>query len=284
VTRFEFAFSRPLSWPLALVGVTPWTAHVDVTDDELAVRFGPWSLVTPLSNVDGAEVTGPYLPFKVFGPHISLADRGVTFGTTWRRGVCVRFREPVPAALPGPLLRHPAVTVTIADADRLAAALQRRSGDDAGAEVGHVLRPVPDDAGLAEVTATSDAVAAAPAPVSRRPLKRTTTRTTRPATPSPAPTAEPTDEAGETQSVAGLSPRRSRRQAAATSTATSTATSRGATTTSTAARRPAPRSPRTTEPEHPTPADMPKHTSTEKAPGVTPPADEDLPGPDQPTP
>jgi hypothetical protein len=27
---------------------------------------------------------------------------------------------------------------------------------------------------------------------------------------------------------------------------------------------------------------MPKHTPTEKVPGVTPPADEDLPGPDEP--
>jgi hypothetical protein len=272
VTRFEFAFSRPLSWPLALIGVTPWTAHVDVTD-EFAVRFGPWSLVTPLSNVEGAEVTGPYLPFKVFGPHISLADHGVTFGTTWRRGVCVRFREPVPAALPMGLLRHPGVTVTVADADRLAAALQTRAHRDAGA-VGQVLRPVPDDAGLAEVTATPDAAAAAPAPVPRRPLKRTSTLNTRPATPSPAPapTAEPTDEAGQTQTVAGLSPRRSRRPAAATSTVASTSTS-------TAARR----RPRPTEPEHPTPADMPKHTSTEKVPGVTPPADENLPGPDEPT-
>src|SRR3712207_7143058 len=33
VTRFEFAFTRPLSWPLAVLGVTPWTAHVDVTGD-----------------------------------------------------------------------------------------------------------------------------------------------------------------------------------------------------------------------------------------------------------
>jgi hypothetical protein len=275
VTRFEFAFSRPLSWPLALIGVTPWTAHVDVTDEEFAVRFGPWSLVTPLSNVEGAEVTGPYLPFKVFGPHISLADHGVTFGTTWRRGVCVRFREPVPAALPAGLLRHPAVTVTVADADRLAAALQARAAGDAGAEVGHVLRPVPDDAGSAEVTAAPDAAAAAPTPVPRRPLKRTSTRTTSSATPSPAPapTAEPTVEAGQTQTVAGLSPRRSRRPAAATSTVASTSTS-------TEARRPARRRPRTTEPEHPTPADMPQHTSTEKVPGVTPPADENLPGPD----
>jgi hypothetical protein len=270
VTRFEFAFSRPLSWPLALLGVTPWTAHVDVTDDEFAVRFGPWSLLTPLSNVEGVEVTGPYLPFKVIGPHISLADRGATFGTTWRRGVCVRFRRPVPAALPGGLLTHPAVTVTVEDADRLAAALQQRSDGDLAAEVSPVLQPVPDEAGLVEVTATPDAAAPAPAPVSRRPLKRTTRNTTAATpSPSPAPTSASTDEAGETQSVAALSPRRSR----GTSTSTGTATSARS-------RRPTRRSLQATEPENATPADMPKHTSTEKVPGVTPPADEGLPGPD----
>jgi hypothetical protein len=271
VTRFEFAFSRPLSWPLALLGVTPWTAHVDVTDDEFAVRFGPWSLVTPLSNVEGAEVTGPYLPFKVIGPHISLADRGATFGTTWRQGVCVRFRRAVPGALPGGLLTHPAVTVTVADADRLAAVLKQRTDGDQAAEVTPVAQPVPDEAGLVEVTATPDAAAPAPAPVSRRPLKRTT-RTTDPATPSPspAPTSASTDEAGETQSVVALSPRR---RSPRTSTSTGTATSART-------RRPTRRSPQTTEPEHPTPADMPKHTSTEKVPGVTPPEDEGLPGPD----
>jgi hypothetical protein len=278
VTRFDFEFSRPLSWPLALLGVTPWTAHVDVTDDEFAVRFGPWSLVTPLSNVEDAEVTGPYLPFKVIGPHISLADRGATFGTTWRRGVCVRFRQPVPAALPGGLLRHPGVTVTVADADRLAAVLRQRSDDgDQADEVARVLQPVPDEAGLAEVTASPDVAAPAPAavppPVTRRPLKRTTTRTTRPVTPSPAPapTAAPDDEAGETQTVAALSPRRASRSG--TTTAASTATG-----TSTRARRSTRRPSPAPEPEHPTPADMPKHTSTEKVPGVTPPADEDLPG------
>ena len=253
MTRFEFAFTRPLSWPLALLGVTPWTAHVEVTDDEFAVRFGPWSLTTPLSNVEGAAVTGPYLPFKVLGPHISLADRGVTFGTTWRRGVCVRFRRPVPAALPGGLLPHPAVTVTVADADRLAGLLESRlhapqgtPGD--GDELRRVLQPVPDAAGEAEVTAVADAAAPPPAPVARRPLKRTTTRTTR---------RTPAADGGDT-------------------TATPTTT-----------RPPRRRAPRTTPPaapapEHPTPADMPQHTTTEKVPGVTPPADEGLPGPDEP--
>jgi hypothetical protein len=218
VDRFDFAFSRVLSWPLALLGVSPWTAHVDVTDEDLSVRFGPWSLTTPRSNVEGASVTGPYLPFRVLGAHVSLADRGVTFGTSWRRGVCVRFREPVAAALPSGLLRHPAVTVTVEDPERLAALLERTpvGVPGEGDELYAVVAAIPD------VT-----------PVATPPR--------RPTTGTPA-----------------------RRRAGTTPTRTRTA-ARGSA--------PAPQ-------EHPTPADMPKHTDTEKVPGVTPPADEGLPGPD----
>jgi hypothetical protein len=241
VDRFSFEFSQPLSWPLAALGVTPWTAHVDVRDDELSVRFGPWSLVTPLQNVESASVTGPYLPFKVLGPHVSLADRGVTFGTSWRRGVCIRFRRPVPGALPGGLLTHPAATVTVAEPERLVALLERRPqgvpGD--GDELRRVvLEPVPSVADPLEAvpqaaTGTGDA---APTPVATPPVRRRprpTTRTTDPSTP-PA--------------VRSGTRRRPRPAADA--------------------------------PEHPTPADMPKHTPTEKVPGVTPPEDEGLPGPD----
>jgi hypothetical protein len=237
VDRFDFEFSQPLSWPLALLGVTPWTAHVEVTDEELAVRFGPWSLTTPLSNVEGASVTGPYLPFKVLGPHISLADRGVTFGTSWRRGVCVRFRTPVAAALPTPLLRHPAVTVTVAEPERLVALLERAPvgppGD--GDELSAVLAGVPENA--------------AGTPVARPPATRTT----------PRPTAR--------TALGGGSATTSRSRSATRGSTRPTPRTQGR------AGAPAPQ-------EHPTPADMPKHTDTEKAPGVTPPADEGLPGPD----
>jgi hypothetical protein len=223
VDRFGFAFSRVLSWPLALIGVTPWTAHVEVTDDELTVRFGPWSLSTARSNVVGASITGPYLPFRVLGPHISLADRGVTFGTSWRRGVCIRFREPVPAALPTGILKHPGLTVTVEDPERLVAVLERTpvgvpgEGDELYAVAGHV--------------------------------------------PDATPVAVP--------------PRRSAPRRAGRATARPT----GGPSTRTRTRTPA----RATTPppeEHPTPADMPKHTDTEKVPGVTPPPDENLPGPD----
>ena len=122
--RFGFAFEPRMAPFAAAVGVTPFTAHVEVTKGELRIRFGPWSLRTPVANVEAATVTGPYAFPQVVGPpRLSLADRGVTFATTTRRGVCLRFREPVAAALPFGLLRHPALTVTVDRPEELAAAL-----------------------------------------------------------------------------------------------------------------------------------------------------------------
>ncbi|MBB4915500.1 hypothetical protein ACFY19_06485 [Streptosporangium saharense] len=123
--RFGFAVDpawRPL---LRLAGVTRDRAFVLVGEDELRVRFGPWLLRTPLSNVAGATVTGPYTTWRVIGARLSLADRGVTFGTNSRSGLCVRFHVPVPALLPGTLLTHPGATVTVSDPEGLAEALAR---------------------------------------------------------------------------------------------------------------------------------------------------------------
>jgi hypothetical protein len=128
VSTFRFAFS-PLVAPFsALAGVLPSTARVEVDDDELRIDFGPWwRLRTPLGNVAGAEVTGPYQLVKVAGPpRLSLRDRGVTFATTTARGVCIRFHEPVPAIDPLGRIRHPAATVTVDDPDGLVAVLSNR--------------------------------------------------------------------------------------------------------------------------------------------------------------
>ena len=104
--------------------ITPATAWVDVEDGELSARFGLWRLSTPVANVAGTEVTGPYGLLRTIGPaHLSLADRGLTFATNSRRGLCIRFREPVPGVVPTARLRHPGLTVTVADVDGLAAAL-----------------------------------------------------------------------------------------------------------------------------------------------------------------
>jgi len=119
---------EPLLLPFALaVGATPWTTWVDVDETTLHIRFGPWSLETPLDNVIGASVTGPYRLHRVAGPpHLSFSDGGITFATNRWQGTCIRFQEPVAALLPSGLLRHPAATVTVADPTALAQALDAR--------------------------------------------------------------------------------------------------------------------------------------------------------------
>lgn len=120
VTRFPFRFDPVFRPALALLGVRPATAWVTVSDRELLIRYGPWQLRTARDNVTGVEVSGPYRWWRAIGPHVSLADRGVSFGSTAAGGVCLRFGVPVPALAPGGWLRHPAATVTVTDPPALA--------------------------------------------------------------------------------------------------------------------------------------------------------------------
>ncbi len=124
VERFAFDWD-PLYRPAgAVFGITRWTAHVGVSPSELLVRFGPWSLRSALTNVVGVERSGGFAFVKTAGPpHLSLADRGVSFATNARQGVCVRFREPVKGIDPTGRIRHPAATLTVGDTGGLARAL-----------------------------------------------------------------------------------------------------------------------------------------------------------------
>ncbi len=126
--RFEFAFASSYRLPALLFGVTPWTAWVEVTTDELRVRFGPWSLRTQRTNITDVQVSGGYSFLKTAGPaHLSFTDRGVTFATNGDRGVCLTFREPVKGIDPTGRVRHPGATMTVADPDALASLLSAAS-------------------------------------------------------------------------------------------------------------------------------------------------------------
>ncbi len=124
-----FSFAPPgrggLSRVLRLVRLPRPDDGVRVGRDVLDVRFGPWRVTTPLANIAAVAVAGPYAVWKVLGARLSLGDRGLTFGTVSTRGVCLQFRKPVPGIEPTGLLRHPNLTVTVAQPEMLVARLRR---------------------------------------------------------------------------------------------------------------------------------------------------------------
>ncbi|MGH3610657.1 MAG: hypothetical protein ACRDRD_21595 [Pseudonocardiaceae bacterium] len=124
---FPFRFTTRYRLTGLPFGVTPATATVRVRDGDLAVRFGPWRVRTTLANVTSTAVTGPFSFLKTAGPaHLSVADRGLTMATHDARGLGITFRKPIPGIEPTGLLRHPAITLTVADCQGLAAVLTAR--------------------------------------------------------------------------------------------------------------------------------------------------------------
>jgi hypothetical protein len=97
-----------------------------VADGQLRVRYSLWRLETPLSNVRSTQRTGGFAWLKTVGPpHLSFADRGVSFTTNGDDALCVLFHEPVRGIDPtGRLpLRHPGATLSVADPTALERAL-----------------------------------------------------------------------------------------------------------------------------------------------------------------
>lgn len=121
---YGFAFDRRLRPLLSLLGFTPGSCRLLIGSSELEVRFGLWTVRTPLDNVAGAEVTGPYSVWKAVGVRISAADRGLTFGTGTGKGLCLRFHRPVRGSEPTGRLRHPGLTLTLADPEAAARRLR----------------------------------------------------------------------------------------------------------------------------------------------------------------
>ena len=123
---FDFRFEDKYRALLRGFGVTPKTARISVDGNELDVRFGPWHLRTPLTNIQSTQRSGPYQWYKAIGVRGSLADSGVTFGTTTEGGLCVLFKQRVPGMLPFGLRKHEGMTVTPDDIDGLERALAER--------------------------------------------------------------------------------------------------------------------------------------------------------------
>ncbi|UBU18518.1 hypothetical protein [Nonomuraea gerenzanensis] len=125
--EFGFAFEERYRPLLAVLGVRPATCRLTLSEELLRVRFGPWLVLSPRHNVAGAELSGPFSPLKAIGVRVSMADGGLTFGSSTTQGVCLCFRRSVSGSEPFGLLRHPALTVTVEDPARLIGLLTARS-------------------------------------------------------------------------------------------------------------------------------------------------------------
>jgi hypothetical protein len=123
--RFAFRFAPAYRRAAIVFGITPDRTWVDVDADKLHARFGPWQLQTSLANISAVDITGPYAFLKTAGPaHLSFSDRGLTFASNGDRGVLISFHQPVPGIEPTGKLRHPELTVTVADVEGLVSALR----------------------------------------------------------------------------------------------------------------------------------------------------------------
>lgn len=122
---FEYELDPRFAPIWLAAGVLPRRHGVTLTDDgRFVARYGWFTVDTPLTNVDGAHVTGGYRWWTAVGVRLSARDDGLTFGTNARRGVCVHFRQRVPRVVG--LRDHSALTVTVRDVDGLVDALGSR--------------------------------------------------------------------------------------------------------------------------------------------------------------
>ncbi len=119
---FKYAIDAKLAPFWAPFAVRPSKDGVTLTDDgRFIATFGLVKLATPVDNIDGAHITTGYRWWTSVGARRSFVDDGLTFGTNASKGVCVHFQSKVPSALRRG--GHSALTVTVADAEGLVAAL-----------------------------------------------------------------------------------------------------------------------------------------------------------------
>jgi hypothetical protein len=125
--RFPFRFARSYRLAGLAFGVTPSRCDVRLGEDRLVARFGPWRSEILLQDITDVTITGPYGFVKTAGPpHLTFSDRGLTFATNGDRGVFIESKVLFGGIEPIGVLRHPNLTITVAECDALASALRRR--------------------------------------------------------------------------------------------------------------------------------------------------------------
>jgi hypothetical protein len=106
-------------------GVKPEEARITLDsgpDSELDVVFGRAHFHTPMANLAGWRIEGPFRWITAIGIRRSVRHGDVTFGGSHHGGVRIDFRQPQPWGW----FRVPAIYVPADDLEALAAELTRR--------------------------------------------------------------------------------------------------------------------------------------------------------------
>jgi hypothetical protein len=119
--RFPIRIGRNSRAVVRLFGATPSTAYAEIGED-LIVRFGWFSFRTPLANIAGYRVEGPFTWIKAIGVRQSVRHADLSFCGSDHGAVRMDLKEQVRW---GPR-RVPAVWAGADDLDGLAAELARR--------------------------------------------------------------------------------------------------------------------------------------------------------------
>lgn len=123
--RFAFRFTPAYRLAARPFGITPERAWVQIEGEQLTANYGPWRLRTTRGNISRVTITGPYRFERTAGPaRLGITDGGLTFASNGQEGVLLSFHKRVPAIDPLGLVRHPELTVTVADAHGLVDALE----------------------------------------------------------------------------------------------------------------------------------------------------------------
>ena len=88
----------------------------------MEARFGRFRAVTPLSNIAGWRIEGPWAWITAIGVRMSIRHRDITFGGSPHGGVRLDFVDRVPVAR----FWVPALYVTVDDLEGFAAAVAER--------------------------------------------------------------------------------------------------------------------------------------------------------------
>jgi len=125
--RFPIRIGRRSALALRICfGARPDTAWIeigDAPDGEVAVRFGWARFRTPLANVVGWSLDGPWVWVKAIGVRINiLGDHAVAFDGSAHGGIRIAFREPVKWTV----FHAPAIYASADDEAAVGAALAAR--------------------------------------------------------------------------------------------------------------------------------------------------------------